>query len=266
VKIKISVITPSLNQGQFIEDNIRSILDQNYKNYEHIIIDGGSIDSTLKVLKKYPHLNWTSEKDNGQSHALNKGFKKAKGDIIFWLNSDDMLNKNAFKIITNYFKYHPDRYIVTGNFIQVDKNGNHLNHKKSKLISSEKLLNRGACVQQISTIFRREVFDTTGYINEEFNYAMDHEYFVRVLKKYKHYIINDNLAYFRKYAETKTSSSELNFTKEIFKLKRLHKGKIFIYDNFRLLLMFIKEPFKKIHWLRRFVRRIRGANPDYIHY
>jgi glycosyltransferase involved in cell wall biosynthesis len=82
----ISVVTPSLNQGMYIEENIKSVLNQKYPNFEHIIIDGGSTDGTIDILKEYRHLIWISEKDRGQSEAINKGFRKAKGDIIGWLN------------------------------------------------------------------------------------------------------------------------------------------------------------------------------------
>ena len=93
---RISVITPSFNQAGYIEQNIRSVLDQQYPDFEHIVIDGGSTDGTVEVLKRFPHLKWISEKDNGQSDALNKGFAMASGDIICWLNSDDWLAPEAF--------------------------------------------------------------------------------------------------------------------------------------------------------------------------
>lgn len=89
--LKISVVTVSFNQGRFIRQNIESVLNQGYTNFEHVIIDGGSTDETVSILKEYPHLNWVSEKDKGQSDGLNKGFRKATGEIIVWINSDDML-------------------------------------------------------------------------------------------------------------------------------------------------------------------------------
>ena len=100
----ISIITPSFNQGKFIEQTILSVLNQHYPNFEHIIIDGGSTDGSIEILKKYPHLIWKSEKDRGQSEALNKGFEVAKGEIIGWLNSDDVyLDDTLFKV-TGYLK------------------------------------------------------------------------------------------------------------------------------------------------------------------
>ena len=103
-KLKISIITVSYNQGKYIEDNILSVLNQHYQNYEHIIIDACSTDGTIEILKKYPHIIWTSEPDNGQSDGLNKGFRKATGDIIAWVNSDDKLYPNALEIINKFFK------------------------------------------------------------------------------------------------------------------------------------------------------------------
>ena len=89
--MKISVVTVSYNQGQFIEDNIQSVITQHYENIEHIVVDGGSADDTISILKRYPHINWVSEADGGQSEALNKGFRKVTGQIVAWVNSDDKL-------------------------------------------------------------------------------------------------------------------------------------------------------------------------------
>ena len=94
---KISIVSPSFNQGQYIEEAIQSVLNQGYENFEHIIIDACSTDNTLEILKKYSHLKWISEPDEGQSDALNKGFKLATGDIIGWLNVDDIYLSNTFK-------------------------------------------------------------------------------------------------------------------------------------------------------------------------
>ena len=100
---KISIITPSLNQGNYIRDTIESVLNQNYNNWEHIIIDAGSNDATISILKEYPHIKWISEKDDGPVQALNKGFKMADGDIFAWINADDYYEKNIFNNIVHIF-------------------------------------------------------------------------------------------------------------------------------------------------------------------
>ena len=121
-KIKISIVTPSFNQGKYIQDAIESVLNQKHKNFEHIIIDACSEDQTIEILKKYPHLKWISEPDKGQSDALNKGFNKATGDIIGWLNADDIYLPNTFNIISKSLN---DKAIdaVYGNYNFIDVSG-----------------------------------------------------------------------------------------------------------------------------------------------
>ena len=111
----ISVITPSYNSGKYIEDAVNSVLAQNYPNFEHIIVDGGSTDNTLQILEKYPHLKWVSEPDNGQSDAMNKGFGMSSGEIIVYLNADDYFEPDAFSNIVHTFEKNPDADMIVGN-------------------------------------------------------------------------------------------------------------------------------------------------------
>ena len=107
--MRLSIITPSLNQCEFIEETIHSVMNQDHHDVEHIVIDGGSTDNTVSILRKYPHLRWTSEKDTGQSNAINKGFQQATGEIIAWLNSDDYYEDHIFGDIVQYFETHPSK-------------------------------------------------------------------------------------------------------------------------------------------------------------
>ncbi len=118
--LKISIVTPSYNQGKYIKETIESVLAQNYQNWEHIIVDGGSNDETVSIIKQYPHLKWISEKDNGSVFALNKGIKMATGDIIGWLNSDDFYEKNIFQDVADAFENLKFNFI-SGNQNFVDK-------------------------------------------------------------------------------------------------------------------------------------------------
>ena len=182
-KRKISVITVSYNQGRFIEENILSVLNQKYDNFEHIIIDACSKDNTLDVLKKYPHLIWTSEPDKGQSDGLNKGFRKATGELIVWLNSDDVMCEGAFEVLNQFFTENPDKYVVTGN--QVFINGNsEVNHiVKAESFTYDRLLNTRYCsVMQNSTVFRKSVLDKVGLLDETLHYTMDLDLFIRIAK------------------------------------------------------------------------------------
>src|ERR1700680_5105962 len=114
----VSVITPSFNQGGYIEQTIQSVLHQDYDPVEHIVIDGGSTDDTVDVLKRYPHLIWLSEKDLGQADALNKGLALARGDIIGWINSDDYYQHNIFHSVVNQFRMTNAQWVI-GNLADV---------------------------------------------------------------------------------------------------------------------------------------------------
>jgi len=129
----ISIVTPSFNQGAYIEENIKSVLRQNYPNFEHIIIDGSSTDGTIDILKKYDHLIWVSERDKGQSEAINKGFKTANGEIIGWLNSDDCYEPDAFSTIVRELNKAEDKYIVFGDCNLIDKNEERIGYCKGRL-------------------------------------------------------------------------------------------------------------------------------------
>src|SRR6185295_16519519 len=116
---KLSIITPSFNQAQFIEETILSVLDQNYENLEYIVIDGGSTDNSVDIIKKYESriAYWISEKDQGQAHALNKGLARATGDIVAYLNSDDLYLPEAFARVIEYFNQHPQCQWLCGDTV-----------------------------------------------------------------------------------------------------------------------------------------------------
>jgi glycosyltransferase involved in cell wall biosynthesis len=120
-EVKLSIITPSYNSMPFIIENIKSITQQSYKNFEHIIIDGGSIDGTTDHLKLHPFISWVSEKDNGQSDAINKGLRKSSGKLIGWLNSDDVYEPEIFTFVVEFFKNNPDISIIHSDINIIDE-------------------------------------------------------------------------------------------------------------------------------------------------
>lgn len=258
--LKISVITVSFNQGRFIRENIESVLNQNYPNFEHIIIDGGSRDDTVSILKEYPHLDWVSEPDRGQSDGLNKGFRKATGDIIAWINSDDFVAPGAFQVINEFFEKNHDKFVLTGNQVIIDAYGNILETISAKTFDSNYLLNAPkSSVMQNSTIFRKVVLDEVGLLDEKYHYTMDHELFVRIALKFKSYAIDKDIAFFRMWEESKTATSQIKFYKELVRLKLDYHAKIFSVGNVWLCWQFVKEPFKRIHFLRKLIRTIKGV-------
>lgn len=211
----ISIITPAYNQGRYIEQSIRSVLLQNYPDLEYTIIDGGSNDETLDIVKKYePWLKyWTSEKDRGQSHALNKGLKFCSGEIFNWLNSDDYYNMHSFKYVSENFA-DPGVDVVTGKYRFFDSEGK----KKDKVIDFRLRDSLGesialVLINQPSTFFRLKVVKNLGGIDERLHHVMDQELWKKYLFKYgqgRIRIINDELANFRLHPESKTFQFEFN--------------------------------------------------------
>ena len=224
--MKFSIITPSYNQGEFIEANILSVERQCVSDFEHIIIDGGSTDNTIEVLKKYPEINWVSQKDNGQSDALNKGFKKATGEIICWVNSDDELANCSLEVVLKYFEENPSKKIVGGALEMIDENGASLGIKSSKRFTLNSLLNLDKMLYQPSIFFKRELFQEVGYLNEQLNYAMDYDFFLRICKLYPIEAVSEVLARYRQYGDTKTQSSPIPMLSEQLKVRKCHGGKI----------------------------------------
>ncbi len=178
--LKISIITPSLNQGSFLEENILSVSGQNYASVEHIIIDGGSTDQSVEIIRKYEkQLSfWVSESDTGQSAAINKGFRHASGDIIMWLNSDDVLLPDCLKKVSNYFVKHPETDMLHGRSIffgETQKDfimGDIPDNLPARYLAYIPF-------PQPSSFFRRSLFDKIGDLNEQLHYGMDHEFLVR---------------------------------------------------------------------------------------
>ncbi|MDP8200607.1 MAG: glycosyltransferase family 2 protein [Candidatus Tenebribacter burtonii] len=210
--MKISIITPTYNQGFFIEETIKSIIYQTGDfELEYIIIDGASTDQTLKVIKHYDKIinspnfmpnctrltfKWISEKDSGQSEAINKGFRMTTGEIVNWINSDDILYPNAIYKIVNAFQSNPKEMLIFGDCLKLDENGNELMIFQGRKFSRRDLIR---CWDRIyvsfymiqpSCFFRKSLLDEFGFFNEESYYCMDYEWYLKVNVKYDFYYIN----------------------------------------------------------------------------
>lgn len=202
----VSIITPSFNQGQFLEATIQSVLDQTYKNIEYIVIDGGSTDSSIEIIKKYERniSYWISEKDKGQADAINKGFVKAKGDYICWVNSDDLLYSNFISDRIKHFSEHENISMIYGDVHQ----GWDINSKKLRKGSQQswkEMITTGMVnVPQMSAIWKREVLSSIGGLNVSFTVLLDWEYFVRIAKTFRILYIPDAVAFFRQHKDSKS--------------------------------------------------------------
>ena len=251
---KISIVTPSFNQGNFIERTILSVKEQNYPNYEHIIIDGGSTDNTIEILKKYKHLKWISEKDSGQSDAVNKGFIMANGEIIGWLNADDLYFDRCLWVVAEKFLHNNEISIIYGACNYIDEFDKIIYNYNPPQYNYKNLINFGySYIPQMSTFFKKEILDTIGYLNVNLIYSMDHDFFIRVGKNYSFYKIEETLACFRKHSSSKTDRHALLMRKESYKISKMYGGSLLLLS----LNYFFSFIFYKIHSLRNIYRTIK---------
>jgi glycosyltransferase involved in cell wall biosynthesis len=210
---KISIISPSLNQSQFIARTITSVLSQGYPNFEYIVIDGGSSDSTLEILKSYSdRIIWISEKDNGQAQAINKGIRKASGEIVSYLNSDDVLLPDSLFTVAAFFEAHPEADWVTGRCRNLDAEGREIRrlitYYKNLLLKIKgfNLLIMTNFISQPATFWRTSLTRQVGLFDEDLHYSIDLDYWLRSWKLSPLYVLDDYLAGFRIHKQSKTTS------------------------------------------------------------
>jgi glycosyltransferase involved in cell wall biosynthesis len=211
---KISVVTPSLNQGEFLEQTIQSVLSQEYPNLEYIVIDGGSSDNTLDILCSCSdRVRWVSEKDKGQTDAINKGLHMASGEIVAYLNADDLLLQGTLEKVARAFTEHPQTMWVTGKCRIITETGRGTRrpitayknfwlrmHRPSFLFITD-------YVSQPATFWRASLLNELGYLDESLHYALDYEYFLRLNSKYPLVILSDYLAAFRIHSQSKNANA-----------------------------------------------------------
>lgn len=205
---KISIVTPSYNQGSYIKDTIKSVLNQNYDNLEYIIQDGKSTDNTLEILQKYKKLlHWNSAKDRGQGHAINLGFRKTSGEIMAYLNSDDLLLPGTLNYIANYFQLHPEVDVVYGHRIIINEKGSEIGRWVLPPHNNE-VLSWADYIPQETLFWRRKIWNKTGgAIDESFKFALDWDLLTRFRKAgAKFHRLPRFLGAFRVHQNQKTSS------------------------------------------------------------
>jgi glycosyltransferase involved in cell wall biosynthesis len=225
-----SIVTPSFNQRAFIGEALLSVKNQAYGNLEHMVIDGGSQDDTTAILHHYAnqkrctHLRWVSEPDRGQSDALNKGFSRATGDIVGWLNSDDRYRPGCFEYVARVFAQHPEVDVVYGDYTWIDESGRVSSIRREIEFSRFILLyHRVLYIPTTATFFRRRIFTEGNRLDERLQYAMDFEFFVRLATRgYRFKHVPAILADFRFQQGSKTCTASHKQLEELDSVMHLY--------------------------------------------
>ena len=260
--MKFSIITPSFNQGRFLPDCVESVLSQvnaskGRRNesadvdkvpmpgaslvtsathphgrsciappcftIEHIVTDAGSTDETLDVLKRYPHLQWTSEPDSGMSDGINKGFLKATGDWVMWLNCDDYLLPGALEKVARFIAANPTADVVHGDCIYVNEDKSPIRRKYDTPVDEWDFLFVGCCIPSTATFYRREIIAAGHLLDVGYRNCMDWEYYLRLTRLGYHFkYIPEALAGFRWYEESTTQQHWQRMIDEGLKCQREH--------------------------------------------
>ena len=259
---KISIITPSFNQGKYLERTIQSVLNQGYENLEYIIVDGGSTDGSIELIKKYQEniAYWISEKDEGQSEAINKGLRVATGDLVAWQNSDDIYFPGAFDEVAKSYRNSKEVDLFIGNMNLINEDDQIIQELKYVEPTYKSLIAEGMVLTNQAAFWRRNIHNKIGYLNESLHYGFDYEWFLRVLNFGNAIHINKTLGGLRMHNETKTYNFQEQFKLEYDqilgdkKVSSIHRYK---YQLRRLLLMIKIGEFKYV--LRGLNRRINSA-------
>ena len=204
----ISIVTPSFNQGEYIEETIRSVIQQDYPSVEYIIIDGGSTDNSVEIIKKYKKslAYWVSEPDHGQADAIVKGFKRATGNILGFLNSDDYLLPHSLQVVAGEFSKNESLEFVVGRSIVVDRQSKLKYTWTPPFINYWTMLCTGCWFHQPASFWRKSAYDEVGGIDASLRFALDYDLFVRLAKRKRPKIIKEILAAFREHEQSKTST------------------------------------------------------------
>ncbi len=253
---RVSIVTPSYNQGRYLENTIRSVLDQDYPNIEYIIADGGSQDESVEIIRKYQERLawWVSEKDKGQSDALNKGFAHATGEILAWLNSDDTYYPGTVSQAVAFLKEHPEAGLVYGDANLVDDSGKVIGHFASKQTDYRRMLRGSVHIPQATTFFRSALWRQVGPLDPSLFYAFDYDLWVRLAKVSELGYIPRLWANFRIHTHGKTVVNDDRCYPEMLRVYEREVGGWLSWLRLRAIfrrLLYAWLPWRLRIWLRK---------------
>lgn len=213
--MKISIVTPSYQQAQYLEQTIRSVLEQSHAPFEYFVMDGGSSDGSVEIIRQYADqlTGWVSEKDKGQADAINKGIRRTGGEIVAWINSDDYYLPGAFARAVEVFQQHPEAGLVYGDVLSVDANSQPFNLQTFKPYTLNDLM-AFCIISQPAVFMRRSVLEQAGLLDESYHLLLDHQLWLRMARRAPMIYIPETLAAARYHAEAKNLARTAGFGRE----------------------------------------------------
>ena len=254
-----SVVTPSLNCRSYIANNLESVRQQGLGDQlEHWVIDGGSTDGTVDLLKNQSDIQWISEPDNGLSDAVNKGILRASGDWIIWLNADDILAPNACRVFLEFAERYPETRVFCGHQTILGYDGEVEQTIEAWDYNLDELLEMRVGVNQASTFVHRTVFDSVGLLDVDNRYAMDYEWVVRAMHHFKCVPIPHVLSYYRRRRGSIMDANMKRQFEEFLRIRRKYARPYLSRAELFMRFYICSDWLRRIRWIRRGVRKLKG--------
>lgn len=254
----VSIVTPSYNQAAYLEETIRSVLNQDYQNLEYIIVDGGSNDGSLEIIEKYANelAWWVSESDRGQTDAINKGFSRAKGEILAWINSDDTYLLGAISEAAEFLESHPDIGLVYGDANLVDEGGDVIGRFPARQTDNRRLMRGFVHIPQQASFFRADIWRLVGPLDPSFYFAMDYDLWVRISQQSPIEYYPRLWANFRLHGDAKSIEADDRCWPEMVRVHRREGGSRFSWLSVKAAirpLIYGWMPMNLRLWIRQYL-------------
>lgn len=250
----VSIVTPSYNQKNYLEDTILSVLNQDYPALEYFVIDGGSADGSLEIINKYSDklTGWVSEPDQGQTDAINKGFARSQGEIMAWLNSDDVYHPGAIRSAVEFLQKNPEIGLVYGDTDLIDGSGRKVGRFNARQTSYQRLMRGGVYIPQPAAFWRRDLWQKSGPLDTSFYFAMDYDLWVRFSKLAPVQYYPELWSSFRIHGEGKTTVSDDRCWPEMRKVHKREGGSVFSPFMAKYILRMILGPVWNWYKMKRY--------------
>ncbi len=252
----VSIVTPSYNQARYLEETMRSVLEQDYPHIEYIVVDGGSTDDSVEIIQKYADRLawWVSEKDRGQTDAINKGFARARGQVLAWINSDDTYQPGAVREAVEFLQQNPQVGLVYGDANYIDEHGRVIGRFPAAQTDYRRLRQGYVHIPQQAAFFRADLWRKVGPLDDSFYFAMDYDLWVRLAREAPIVYHPRLWANFRLHSDAKTITADDRCWPEMLRVHYRDGGSPFSMIVLKYWIRKLAAPY--INWRRRRMFRL----------